>query len=59
METVKEAAMTEYVHMLLEMAEWLAAHGERDLARECRATADKTLDHIMYAAQQRQKGKTK
>lgn len=43
--------MTEYVHMLLEMAEWLAAHGERDIARECKATADKMLDHIIYAAQ--------
>lgn len=51
--------MTEYVHMLLEMAKWLAAHGERDLARECKATADKMLDHIIYAAQQRQKGMTK
>ena len=43
--------MSECAHVLLEMAEWFAAHGERDLARECRATADKMLDHIMYAAQ--------
>ena len=42
--------MNEHVHMLLEMAEWLAAHGERDLARECGEIADKMLDHIMYAA---------
>ena len=51
--------MNDHVHMLLEMAEWLAAHGERDIARECKATADKMLDHIIYAAQQRQKGMTK
>lgn len=43
--------MNEYVHMLLEMAEWLAAHGERDLARECREIANKMLDYIMYFAQ--------
>ena len=46
--------MSEYVHTLLEMAEWFAAHGERDLARECRATANKMLDHIMYAARNKE-----
>ena len=42
--------MNEHVHMLLEMAEWLAVHGESDLARECREIVDKMLDNIMYAA---------
>lgn len=51
--------MNDLVHMLLEMAKWLAAHRERDLARECREIADKMLDHIMYAAQMRQKGTVK
>lgn len=51
--------MSEHVHMLLEMAEWLAVHGESDLARECGEIADKMLDHIMYAAQMRQKGTVK
>ena len=51
--------MNDHVHMLLEMAEQLADLGERDLARECREIADKMLDHIIYAAQMRQKGTVK
>lgn len=51
--------MSNHARILLEMAEQLADLGERDLARECREIADKMLDHIMYAAQQRQKGTVK
>lgn len=41
--------MYEHVKTLLEMAEWLRAHGEGELAEQCKATARKILDIAAYA----------
>lgn len=41
--------MYEHVKTLLEMAEWLQANGEGELAEQCKATARKILDIVAYA----------
>ena len=41
--------MYEHVKTLLEMAEWLRAHGEGELAEQCKATVRKILDVASYA----------
>lgn len=41
--------MYEHVKALLEMAEWLRANGEPELAEQCKATARKVLDIAVYA----------
>lgn len=41
--------MYEHVKTLLEMAEWLQANGEGELAEQCKATARKILDVAAYA----------
>lgn len=41
--------MYEHVKALLEMAEWLRANGEGELAEQCKATARKILDIVAYA----------
>ena len=43
--------MGELVDKLLQMAEELSASGEEDLARECRETATRILDHLCYITQ--------
>ena len=43
--------MLDYVKTLLEMADFLDRTGDRALARSCRDTANKVLDHILYIQQ--------
>ena len=43
--------MPAYIDKLLEMADYFAAIGERDLAAELRRTANSLLDHILYNQQ--------
>ena len=44
--------MIDSVNELLEMAEFLDGAGERELASDCRDTANKMLDHLLYFNQQ-------
>lgn len=44
--------MLDYVNTLLEMADFLDRTGDRALARSCRDTANKMLDHLLYYVQQ-------
>ena len=43
--------MPDHIDKLLEMADYFAAIGERDLAAELRRTANSLLDHILYNQQ--------
>ena len=43
--------MPDRIDKLLEMADYFAAIGERDLAAELRRTANSLLDHILYNQQ--------
>ena len=38
----------EHVNKLLEMAEHFKATGERELEQECRKTATRILDYVLY-----------
>lgn len=43
--------MLDRIDRLLEMADYFAGIGERDLAAELRRTANHLLDHILYNQQ--------
>ena len=43
--------MPDRIDKLLEMADYFAAIGERDLAAELRRTANRLLDHLLYIQQ--------
>lgn len=43
--------MIDCVNILLEMADFLDLTGDRELARSCRDTANKVLDHLLYIQQ--------
>ena len=45
--------MNESLEKMLQMAEWLKAHGERELAAECRRTAARICDVIMFLNERR------
>ncbi len=40
--------LDEHVNKLLEMAEHFKATGERELEQECRKTATRILDYVLY-----------
>ena len=40
--------LDEHVNKLLEMAEHFKATGERELEQECRNTATRILDYVLY-----------
>ena len=41
------------IKTLLEMSQWFKSHGESELAEECRRTATKMLDFIMWRRDER------
>jgi hypothetical protein len=40
--------MLENVRKLMNMARWFEAHGEKELAAECRRTATAILDYVAW-----------